>query len=90
MWQVPPSTSSACSNQQTYLSRNRQLSTFTSTSFASHLAWTWPGAPKGWDLKFNGGYEFKQFRFKDFTDLRSGNLYRHNAHVLQLYVTAGF
>lgn len=78
------------SAQQTYLSRNRQLSTFTSTGLATHLAWTWPGAPKGWDVKLNGGYEFKQFRFKDFTDLRSGNLYRHNAHVLQFYVTAGF
>jgi hypothetical protein len=77
-------------SQRVFLSRNRQLSTFSSTSAAAHLAWTWPGAPKGWDIKFNGGYEFKQFRFKDFTDLRSGNLYRHNAHVLQLYVTAGF
>ena len=78
------------STQQTYLSRNRQLSTFTSTGLSSHLAWTWPGAPKGWDIKLHGGYEFKQFRFKDFTDLRSGTLYRHNAHVLQMYVTAGF
>ncbi len=73
-----------------YLSRNRQLSSFGSTSLSARLGYSWPGAPKGWDVKFNGGYEFKQFRFKDFTDLRSGNLYRHNAHVLQLYVTAGF
>lgn len=73
-----------------YLSRNRQLSSFSSTSFSARVGYSWPGAPKGWDVKLNGGYEFKQFRFKDFTDLRNGNPYRHNAHVLQLYVTAGF
>lgn len=77
-------------SETVYLSRNRQLGTFTSTSFATRVGYSWPGAPKGWDVKLNGGYEFKQFRFKDFTDLRSGNLYRHNAHVLQMYVTAGF
>ncbi len=77
-------------SETVYLTRNRQLSTFRSTSLSARLGYSWAGAPKGWDLKFNGGYEFKQFRFKDFTDLRNGNLYRHNAHVLQLYVTAGF
>lgn len=73
-----------------YLSRNRQLGTFNSTSWSARVGYTLPGAPKGWDVKLNGGYELKQFRFKDFTDLRSGNLYRYNAHVLQMYVTAGF
>jgi hypothetical protein len=30
------------------------------------------------------------FKFKDFTDVRTGQLYEHNAHVLQLLVTATF
>jgi hypothetical protein len=73
-----------------YLSRNRQLGTFGSTSLGARLAYAWGGAPKGWDIKFNALYEFKQFRYKDFTDLRTGNLYRHNANILQLFATAGF
>ena len=46
--------------------------------------------PAGYDVKLVGAYEFKQFRFKDFTDLRSGQAYGHNAHVLQAHVSATF
>ena len=35
------------------------------------------------------GREFEQCRLH-IRGRRSGNLYRHNAHVLQFYVTAGF
>ena len=73
-----------------YISRNRQLSSFTSTSLATRLTYTWPGLPAGYDVKLVGAYEFKQFRFKDFTDLRSGQAYGHNAHVLQAHVSATF
>lgn len=73
-----------------YVSRNRQLSTFDSSAFAARMTYAWPGQPAGMALKLTAGYELKRFRFKDFTDLRSGAPYRHDAHVLQLYVSSTF
>jgi hypothetical protein len=73
-----------------YVSRNRQLSRFKSDSLAARLTYTWPGLPAGYDVKLTGGYEFKRFRFSDFTDLRTGAPYSYNAHVLQMYVSATF
>ena len=73
-----------------YISRNRQLSTFNSTSLATRVSYTWPGLRAGYDVKLTGAYEFKQFRYHDFTDLRTGGLYSHNANVLQFYVSATF
>jgi len=73
-----------------YVSRNRQLSTFRSTSVSAKLSYTWPGLPAGYDLKVTGVYELKQFRFSDFTDLRNNTPYSYNANVVQLYVSATF
>ena len=73
-----------------YVSRNRQLSSFTSTSLSAKLSYSWPGLPAGRDLKLTGAYELKQFRFSDFTDPRTNAPYAHNANVLQLYVSATF
>ena len=73
-----------------YVSRNRQLSTFKSTALSARLSYTWPGLRAGYDLKLSGAYELKRFRYDDFTDLRTGGLYAHDAHVLQLAVTATF
>ena len=73
-----------------YVSRNRQLSTFRSTSAAARLSYTWPGLPAGYDLKLTGAYEFKQFRFSDFTDSRTNTLFSYNAHIVQLYLSATF
>ncbi|MBA4175556.1 MAG: hypothetical protein C0505_03205 [Leptothrix sp. (in: Bacteria)] len=73
-----------------YVSRNRQLSTFKSTSFSARLSYTWPRLPPGWDVKLMGAYERKSFRFDDFTDLRTGSNYGYDANVLQLMVLATF
>ena len=73
-----------------YVSRNRQLSTFGSTALAARLSYSWPGLRTGYELKLTGAYEFKRFRYQDFTDLRTGGLYAHNANLLQLYVSATF
>ncbi len=73
-----------------YVSRNRQLSTFRSTSLAAKLSYAWPGLPAGYDVKLTGAYELKQFRFSDFTDSRTNAPYSYNAHIVQLYVSATF
>jgi Protein of unknown function (DUF3570) len=77
-------------SETTYISRNRQLSDFTSLGLGAKASYTVNGLPARYDVKVTGGYEFKQFKFNEFTDLRSGKLYEHNAHVLQLYVSANF
>ncbi|WP_199873505.1 hypothetical protein [Ideonella sp. A 288] len=38
----------------------------------------------------NGAVEFKHFGYRDFTDLRTGSSYAHNATLLQLYVSSTF
>ena len=73
-----------------YVSRNRQLSSFKNTSVSARLTYTWPGLPAGLDVKIAGSYEFKRFSFEDFTDVRTGAPYSHNAHVLQATVSATF
>ena len=76
--------------ETTYLSRNRQLSNFKSTSVGARLSYSVPGLPAGHDARLVASYERKSFRFADFTDLRTGQLYAHKADVLQLMVTGTF
>ena len=71
-------------------SRNRQLSTFRTVGLAAKLSYTLPGWRPGWDTKLTGALERKQFRFSDFTDLRTGALYAYNANVVQVYVSSTF
>jgi Protein of unknown function (DUF3570) len=76
--------------ETTYISRNRQLSTFNNLGLGAKLSYTYMQVPGKYDIKANLGYEFVQFKFKDFTDIRTGELYSHNANILQLFVTATF
>jgi hypothetical protein len=74
----------------TFNSRNRQLSTFRSTAVAAKLSYTLPAWRPGWDTQLTGVLERKQFRFSDFTDLRTGRPYAYNANVVQVFVSATF
>ncbi|MCY7315533.1 MAG: DUF3570 domain-containing protein [Rubrivivax sp.] len=71
-------------------SRNRQLSPFKSTGLSAKLTWTPPAWRAGWDTQITGVLERKQFRFSDFTDLRTGGLYSYNANVVQVYLSSTF
>jgi hypothetical protein len=73
-----------------FVSRNRQLSTFSTTAIGAKLTATWPGATAGTELRVTGSVERKQFRFSDFTDLRTGRPYAYDANVLQLVVSGSF
>lgn len=73
-----------------YVSRNRQLSTFSDVSLGGKLTYSWRKVPGKYEIKFNGSYEFVRFKYDDFTDIRTGSLYGYNAHVVQLYMTANF
>src|SRR5664280_664005 len=73
--------------QTQYVSRNRQLSTFTDVGIGAKLSWTVRKIPGRYDIKLNGTYEFTHFKFNDFTDSRTGNPYAYNASVVQVYVS---
>ena len=76
--------------ETTYVSRNRQLSSFNSVGLGAKLAYTIKKVPNNYEVKLNGSYEYVRFKFSDFTDIRTGSLYSNNANVLQLYVSANF
>jgi len=73
-----------------YVSRNRQLSTFSSVGLGAKLAWTARKVPDKYEVKLNGAYELVRFNYKDFTDIRNGKKYAFNASVVQLSVSATF
>ena len=77
-------------SETTYVSRNRQLSTFNNAAIGAKVSWLWRKEPGKYEIKLNGAYEFVHFKFKDFTDLRTGDKYAHSASILQLYVTGTF
>jgi uncharacterized protein YaiE (UPF0345 family) len=76
--------------QNLYVTRNRQLGAFDSLGLSLKATYTFAGAAAKYGTKLSGTYELKKFSFKDFTDLRSGQTYSHNANVLQVYVSATY
>jgi hypothetical protein len=76
--------------QTLYISRNRQLGTFNSITPGARVTYVYKQVPGKYEIKGHLNYELIQFKFKDFTDVRTGQLYEHNAHVLQLLVSATF
>jgi len=78
------------SSETTYISRNRQLSTFKSTALGAKMAYTAKHVPGVYEIKLNAAYEFIRTRYSDFTDIRNGKPYELDAHVLQLFVSATF
>ncbi|HUG23548.1 DUF3570 domain-containing protein [Piscinibacter sp.] len=76
--------------ETTFVSRNRQLSTFNSVGLGAKVSYTFKQVPGQYELKAHGSYELVQFKFKDFTDIRTGSPYAFNANVLQLFVSASF
>jgi hypothetical protein len=78
------------SSETLYVSRNRQLSAFTSQSIGARLNYAVKGLPAGYEMALSGAWERKSTRFKDFTDLRSGLPYAYVANVFQAAVSATF
>lgn len=76
--------------ETTYVTRNRQLSDYRSTGLMAkatkNLAARWGDA----DWQLTGAYEFRRFDFSDFTDLRTGGAYAHNAHIFQIHLSANY
>ena len=76
--------------ETTYISRNRQLSTFNSIGLGAKVAYKLGRVAGTSVFKLNAAYEYTRFQFSDFTDIRTGAPYAYNANVLQVYLTATF
>lgn len=73
-----------------YVSRNRQLATFTSTSVGAKASHAVPGAGQRWNLRLGGSLEWVHFAYADFTDIRTGRPYAFDGLLLQLQATGTF
>lgn len=73
-----------------YVSRNRQLSTFNDIAPGVRVSYLYKQVPGRYEIRGNLNYEYQYFKYSDFTDIRTGQLYTYGAHVLQLLVTATF
>jgi hypothetical protein len=74
-----------------FVSRFRQLSTFKSNSLVLKATWTPTHETlTRYDARFSFSFERKQFRYSDFTDLRTGAPYGYDANVLALTASARF
>ncbi|HEU0199595.1 MAG TPA: hypothetical protein VFR86_04095, partial [Burkholderiaceae bacterium] len=76
--------------ETTYISRNRQLSTFRSLGLGVKGSYTYAQVEGKYTIKLHGAYERLRFTFSDFTDVRTGQAYEHDANVFQFFVTANY
>ena len=74
----------------TYVTRNRQLSSFDDYGLGMSTVYTLKTVPGKYAVTLTGSAEVMTFRYSEFTDLRTGSLYSFNALLLQLLVTATF
>ena len=82
-------------NAQNFLARDKELSTFSNTTLGMSASYEF--AHGGWKFidkaSVNFAYDYIQFNFKDFRDLRNVSsvgqepLYSYNANVVQFFVS---
>ena len=72
-----------------YISRNRQLSSFNDIGIGGRVTYTLKKNAE-YTVKLNGTYELTQYKYSDFTDIRTGQLYSFKSNLVQLYVSATF
>lgn len=76
--------------ETTYVTRNRQLSSFSTVAGGGRMTWSLGKLRERFDTKLVGAYEYARYSFGEYTDLRTGEKYRSGAHIVQLYLTATF
>jgi uncharacterized protein DUF3570 len=77
-------------SETTYITRNRQLSTFKSYGLGTRVAYTAKRVPGKYEIKLHGALERSRFDFSDFTDIRDGSKYSYDATIVQVFVSATF
>jgi hypothetical protein len=78
---------------ETYMSRNRQLSTFNDVGIGLKASYSAYRVPALLDVQVTAAFQRLRFHYDDFTDLRpgaNGALYSFNANVMEIFVSATF
>lgn len=74
--------------ESNFMARDKELSTFTSHTVGTKLSYRLLRHPSVVDkATLNLAYDFIRYDYADFTDVRNGNPYKFDAHVLQLYLS---
>jgi hypothetical protein len=73
-----------------YMGRDKELSTFSSFNFGAKVSFIMYDRPGQLQLTLNAAHDFMRFKYEDFRDVRTGDLYSFNANLWQLYVSARF
>lgn len=77
--------------EETYMARDKELSTFTSHTLGVKGTYRLLQRPSFLDkATVNFGYDFVRFSYDDFTDVRTGEAFGFDAHVVQLYFSAWY
>jgi hypothetical protein len=75
----------------TYMARDKELSTFDSQTLGFKLSLLFGEGTWGFErASLNFAYDFIRFDYKDFTDVRTGELYGFDANVVQLFLSLWF
>ena len=77
-------------SSRTYMSRNRQLSSFWDGGPGLKVSYSAGRVASRFDVKLTAGYQWLRFQYHDFTDIRTGQLYSFNANVLEFFVSAAY
>jgi hypothetical protein len=77
--------------QQTlYVTRNRELSTMHDLGPGATLSYTLRNVPGKFDVKWSASYQYMDFHYADYTDVRTGKPYSYKASVLNTVLSATF
>ncbi len=77
--------------EMTYMARDKELSTFDSQTLGFKITLLLAESAGGAErASLNLTYDFIKFNYKDFTDVRTDQLYGFNANVLQLFASVWF
>jgi len=76
---------------QNYMARDKELSTFKSHTVGGKLTYTFQTHPSFVTKStLNVGYDHIMFKYDDFTDVRTGDLYSFDANVARLFLSVWF
>jgi len=76
--------------EYTFMSRNRQLGTFTDNSLALSASYRIPLVAGRSEVRLTASVERVRYRYDDFTDLRTGALYAFGATLAELSATVSY
>jgi len=76
--------------QTLYVSRNRELATMHDFGPGLTVSYTLRSVPGKYDVKLSGSYQYLDFHYADYTDVRTGKPYSYHASVLNTVLSATF